>query len=129
MPASTIQGSIRDALKTAFSGVAASTYNSVPESIIAPAVVLVPATPYLEPTLLNKSTVKVKVNLTATCVVAYNSNPASLDNLEKLVISVLAALPAGYIAGVVERPLVSQIGAAQYLTADINISTYYTQTN
>jgi hypothetical protein len=128
MPASTIQGSIRDALKTAFSGVAASTYNSVPESIIAPAVVLVPATPYLEPTLLNKSTVKVKVNLTATCVVAYNSNPASLDNLEKLVISVLAALPAGYIAGVVERPLVSQIGAAQYLTADINLSTYYEQT-
>jgi len=128
MPASTIQGSIRDALKTAFSGVAASTYNSVPESIIAPAVVLVPATPYLEPTLLNKSTVKVKVNLTATCVVAYNSNPASLDNLEKLVISVLAALPAGYIAGVVERPLVSQIGAAQYLTADINLSTSYEQT-
>lgn len=129
MPASSIQTSIRDALKTAFSGVAASTYNSVPESIIAPAVVLVPATPYLEPQLLNKSTTKLKVNLTATCVVAYNSNPASLDNLEKLAISVLAALPAGYIAGVVERPLVSQIGAAQYLTADINISTYYEQTN
>ncbi len=129
MPASSIQTSIRDALKTAFSGVAASTYNSVPESIIAPAVVLVPATPYLEPQLLNKSTTKLKVNLTATCVVAYNSNPASLDNLEKLAISVLAALPAGYIAGAVERPLVSQIGAAQYLTADINISTYYEQTN
>lgn len=129
MPVSSIQTSIRDALKTAFSGVAASTYNSVPESIIAPAVVLVPATPYLEPQLLNKSTTKLKVNLTATCVVAYNSNPASLDNLEKLAISVLAALPAGYIAGAVERPLVSQIGAAQYLTADINISTYYEQTN
>ena len=129
MPASSIQTSIRDALKTAFSGVAASTYNSVPESIIAPAVVLVPATPYLEPQLLNKSTTKLKINLTATCVVAYNSNPASLDNLEKLAISVLAALPAGYIAGAVERPRVSQIGAAQYLTSDINISTYYEQTN
>lgn len=129
MPASSIQTSIRDALKTAFAGVAASVYNSVPESVIAPAVVIVPSTPYLEPQLLNKSTVKVKVNVTATCVVSYNSNPASLDNLEKLVISVLAALPAGYIAGVVERPLVSQIGAAQYLTADINLSTYYEQTN
>jgi hypothetical protein len=129
MPASSIQTSIRDALQTAFAGVSASVYNSVPESIIAPAVVLVPASPYLEPSLLNKSTVKVKLNITATCVVAYNSNPAALDNLEKLVISVLAALPAGYIAGAVERPLVSQIGAAQYLTADINLSTYYTQTN
>lgn len=129
MPASSIQANVRDAFKTALSGVAASVYNSVPESIIAPALVLVPSTPYLEPTLLSKGNVKVKINMTATCVVAYNSNPASLDNLERLVISVLAALPAGYIAGVVERPLVSQIGAAQYLTADINISTYYTQTN
>lgn len=129
MPASSIQGSIRDGLKTALAGVAASVYNSVPESVISPAVVIVPATPYLEPTLLSKGNVKLKINVTATCVVAYNSNPAALDNLEKLVISVLAALPAGYIAGAVERPLVSQIGAAQYLTADINLSTYYTQTN
>lgn len=129
MPASSIQESIRDALKTTLAGVSASVYNSVPESVIAPAVVLVPATPYLEPTLLSKGNVKLKVNMTATAIVLYNSNPASLDNLEKLVISILAALPAGYIAGVVERPLVSQIGAAQYLTADINISTYYTQTN
>lgn len=129
MPASSIQESIRDALKTTLAGVSASVYNSVPESVIAPAVVLVPATPYLEPTLLSKGNVKLKVNMTATAIVSYNSNPASLDNLEKLVISILAALPAGYIAGVVERPLVSQIGAAQYLTADINISTYYTQTN
>lgn len=129
MPASSIQGSIRDALKTALANVSASVYNSVPESVIAPAVVLVPATPYLEPTLLSKGNVKLKINMTATAIVLYNSNPASLDNLEKLVISILAALPAGYIAGVVERPLVSQIGAAQYLTADINISTYYTQTN
>lgn len=129
MPASSIQASVRDALKTAFTNVAASTYNSVPESVIAPAVVLVPATPYLEPVLLSKGNVKVKINVTATCIVAYNSNPASLDNLEKLVISVLAALPAGYIAGAVERPLVTQIGAAQYLAADINLSTYYTQTN
>jgi|TARA_R110000868_G_scaffold88866_3_gene247583 hypothetical protein len=128
VPANSIQADIRDALKTAFSGLQASTYNSVPESVITPAIVIVPGTPYLEPTLLSKGNVKVKVNMTATALVSYNSNPASLDNIEKLIISILAALPAGYIVGVVERPLVQQIGAAQYLTADINISTYYTQT-
>ena len=128
MSANSIQADIRDALKTAFSGLQASTYNSVPESVITPAIVIVPGTPYLEPTLLSKGNVKVKVNMTATALVSYNSNPASLDNIEKLIISILAALPAGYIVGVVERPLVQQIGAAQYLTADINISTYYTQT-
>lgn len=128
MPANSIQADIRDALKTAFSGLQASTYNSVPESVITPAIVIVPGTPYFEPTLLSKGNVKLKVNMTATALVSYNSNPASLDNIEKLIISILAALPAGYIVGVVERPLVQQIGAAQYLTADINISTYYTQT-
>jgi hypothetical protein len=129
MPANSIQVSIRDALKTAFSGLAASTYNTVPESIISPAIVLVPGSPYFEPQLLGKANVKMKVNLTATAIVSYNSNPASLDNIEKLIISILAALPAGYTVGVVERPLVSQIGAAQYLTCDINLSTYYTQTS
>ena len=128
MPANSIQVDVRDALKTAFTNLAASTYNSVPESVITPAIVIVPGTPYLEPTLLSKNNVKVKINMTATALVSYNSNPASLDNIEKLIISILAALPAGYIVGVVERPLVQQIGAAQYLTADINISTYYTQT-
>jgi len=128
MPANSIQVDVRDALKTAFTNLQASTYNSVPESVITPAIVIVPGTPYLEPTLLSKNNVKVKINMTATALVSYNSNPASLDNIEKLIISILAALPAGYIVGVVERPLVQQIGAAQYLTADINISTYYTQT-
>jgi hypothetical protein len=100
----------------------------VPESVISPAIVLVPGSPYFEPQLLGKANVKIKINIVATAIVSYNSNPASLDNIEKLIISILAALPAGYIVGVVERPLVTLIGAAQYLTADINISTYYTQT-
>lgn len=129
MPANSIQIDVRDALKTAFAGLAASTYNSVPESVISPAIVIVPGSPYFESPLIGKNSVKIRVNLVISAIVSYNSNPASLDNIEKLIISILAALPAGYILGVVERPLVTQIGAAQYLTADINVSTYYTQTN
>lgn len=128
MPASSIQTSIRDVLKTAFSGLAASTYNSVPESIIAPAIVMVPNKPYLEPLLIG-STIRTKVNLSITAIVSYNSNPASLDNLEKLIISILGALPSGYIVGACESPEVVQIGAAQYLSASLNVSTTYTQTN
>jgi hypothetical protein len=67
--------------------------------------------------------------MTVTAIVSYNSNPASLDNLEKLLISILAVLPSGYILGTIDRPSVVQIGAAQYLAADVNVSTYYTQTN
>ena len=128
MTASSIQTSIRDTLKTTFANLAASTYNSVPESVIAPAIVLVPAKPYLEPIVIG-STIRLKVNLTVTAIVSYNSNPASLDNLEKLIISILGVMPQGYIVGAVESPTVVQIGAAQYLSADVNISTTYQQTN
>jgi hypothetical protein len=61
--------------------------------------------------------------------VAYNSNPASLDNLEQLVMGILAAVPAGYQVGNVEKPAPLEIGASNMLCADINVSTYYTQTN
>lgn len=128
MTASSIQTSIRDVLKTAFAGLNASTYNSVPESVIAPAIVIVPNKPYLEPLLIG-STIRTKVNLSITAIVSYNSNPASLDNLEKLVISILGAMPSGYIVGACESPEVVQIGAAQYLSASLNVSTTYTQTN
>ena len=128
MNASSIQTSIRDTLKVAFSGLAASTYNSVPESVIAPAIVIVPNKPYLEPLLIG-STIRTKVNLSITAIVSYNSNPASLDNLEKLIISILGAMPSGYIVGACESPEVVQIGAAQYLSASLNVSTTYTQTN
>jgi hypothetical protein len=128
MPSS-IQTDVRDALKTSLSSVAASVYNSVPESVITPAVVIVPSSPYMESNLINKSAIKLKLNMTVTAIVSYNSNPASLDNLEKLLISILAVLPSGYILGTIDRPSVVQIGAAQYLAADVNVSTYYTQTN
>jgi len=64
-----------------------------------------------------------------TAIVNYNSNAGSLDNLEQLVVSILGAMPSGYIVGAVERPTVVQIGAGSFLAADISVSTQYTQTN
>ena len=90
--------------------------------------VLVPDSPYLELETINKSTLHAKINLTITVAVAYNSNPASLDNLEQLIMSVLAVIPTGYIVGAVERPTVTQVGPSNALVADIRVSTYYTQT-
>jgi hypothetical protein len=129
MTASSIQVNVRDALQNAFSGLNASVYDSVPETVIPPAIVLVPSSPYFEVTMIGKSVVKLKVNLTITALVAYYSNAASLNNLEKLVISILAALPAGYVVDVVERPVVTQVGPSSLLVSDINVSTYYTQTS
>ena len=128
MPASTILSSVRQPLATALAGVAGNVYSFVPESVYPPAVVCVPDSPYLEIETIGKSQVRCKVNMTITAIVAYNSNPASLDNIEQLIMSILAVIPSGYIVGSVERPTVTQVGASTMLTSDINVSTYYTQT-
>jgi hypothetical protein len=125
---STILSSIRTPLATALATVASNVYNSVPESVYPPAVVIVPDSPYLELETINKSTIHTKINFTISVAVAYNSNPASLDNIEQLIMSVLAVIPVGYIVSSVERPTVSQVGASTLLISDIRVSTYYTQT-
>lgn len=126
---STIATSIRGALETALSGVAASVYSEPPETVIPPAAIIVPDEPYMETEFIGDDSVRVKVNYTVSAAVAYYSNAGSLDNLEQLVISILNALPLTYIVGNVSRPSVTQVGATYLLVSDISISTYYTQTN
>jgi len=126
--ASTLAGT-RSSLANAFSSFAATCYSSVPESPIPPAIVIVPSSPYLEQQLINKSVIKVKANFTVTAIVQYNSNPASLDNLEQLIMGILAAMPAGYVVGNVEKPTPLEVGASTMLCADVNVWTTYTQTN
>ena len=128
MPASTILSSVRQPLATALSSVAGNVYAFVPESPIPPCVVVVPNSPYLELETISKSSIRTKINMTISVAVAYNSNPASLDNIEQLILSVLAVIPAGYIVSSVERPTVTQVGASTLLISDVRVSTYYTQT-
>ena len=125
---STILSDVRTPLASALAGVAGNVYSFVPETVIPPAVVVVPDSPYLELETINKSTIHTKINFTISVAVAYNSNPASLDNIEQLIMSVLAVIPTGYVVSSVERPTVSQVGAATLLIADVRVSTYYTQT-
>jgi hypothetical protein len=127
MPVNSI-AETRATLANAFSGLAATSYASVPETPIPPAIVIVPSTPYMEVELIGKTKTQVKLNFAITAVVASNSNAGSLDNLEKLIIGILAAMPAGYIVGNVEKPTVLEVGQSPMLVADINVSTYYTQT-
>jgi hypothetical protein len=128
VPASTILSQVRQPLANALATVAGNVYAFVPESVIPPAVVCVPDSPYLELETISKSTIRTKINMTISVAVAYNSNPASLDNIEQLILSVLAVIPSGYIVSSVERPTVTQVGASTLLIADVRVSTYYTQT-
>ena len=126
MPIST---DVRGAIKTALSTVNANIYDSVPESPIVPAIVIIPDSPYMELEVLGKVTTRVKLNYTITACVAYFSNAASLDNLEQLIISILGALNASkYELSTVDRPSVTTVGTTNLLVADIRLSVRYEQT-
>ena len=126
---STISGDVRGAIKTALAGVTANVYDTVPEAPIVPAVMVVPDSPYMELESIGRSNVRVKLNYTITAAVAYLSNAASLDNLEKLVISILGALSASkYELSTVDRPAITQVGNGNLLVSDIRLSVRYEQT-
>jgi hypothetical protein len=118
---------VRTNLATALGAIGATVYGSVPEAIIPPACVIIPDSPYLESTLISKSSVSVKINFTISAAVAYNSNPGALDNLETLVIQILGAMPDGYVVGDVQRPTITNVNTSSLLIADISVSTYYNQ--
>ena len=128
MSPSSIAVNVRGALKTAISGVAANTYDAVPEAPIVPFAAVVPNTPYLEANLIGTST-RLKVNLVITIGVAMYSNASALDNIEKLILSILAVIPSGYTVGSVSNPVPMSIGASEILMSEIELSTQYTQTN
>jgi hypothetical protein len=118
---------VRSELVTALTAIGATVYGWVPEAIIPPACVIIPDSPYLESTLISKSSVSVKINFTISAAVAYNSNPGALDNLETLVIQILGAMPDGYVVGDVQRPTITNVNTSSLLIADISVSTYYNQ--
>ena len=91
----TIEADIRTPLQTALTSIAANVYNGIPETMTSPSIVLVPDSPYLESTLINGATTKVKINFLVTGVVGYLSNAAALTNLEDLMISIISTMPSG----------------------------------
>jgi hypothetical protein len=129
MPASTILSSVRQPLATALSSVSANVYDHVPEYPPNPFLAIVPNEPYMEIDLIGKAAVKVKLNFILTVGVQTADNAAALDNLEQLIISVLAAIPSGYEIGSIGNIGIRNVGNGESLAAELSISTRYTQTN
>jgi len=123
----TIQADVRAPLATALSGLVASVYEVVPEVMTSPSVIISPDSPYLSPNIINQTTTKVQINMIVTAAVGYQNNAGALDNLEQLVISILGAMPSGYVVGDVQRPSVLEAQTGKYLVADIPVSTQYTE--
>jgi hypothetical protein len=130
MTASTIQTSIRAAIKSAILSVAANVYDFVPAAPIVPFAAVSPSEPYLEINVLTKTGMRCRVNLLIHIGVGNQDNAAALDNLEKLLIAILTAMPSGYEVGNISSPTVLSLASgSEILTSAIEISTQYTQTN
>ena len=125
---STILDTVRDPLATALENITASVYGSPPETIIAPACSILPDSPYLENVLIGKATLKVKVNLIISAIVAYNNNAGALNNLEELMIEILEEIPTNYVIGNFSRPSIITVGTGNFLSSDLDVYTYYHQT-
>jgi len=109
--------------------VAANVYDYVPEAPNVPFAAIVPDVPYLEPNLIGTST-RVKINFRLTVGVAPYSNAASLDNIERLIMSILAVIPQGYTVGSVSNPVPMTLASgSEIIACEIQLSTQYTQTN
>lgn len=116
---------VRQELVDNFSSLEANLYASVPEAPIAPFIAIVPDSPYLEPNLIGKETIRVKVNFAITAGVNWASGAGALENLETLMLGILENVPVGYTVSDIMRPTITTVGASSLLVSDISVSAYY----
>ena len=96
-----------------------SVYSYPKESMIAPALVLVPGSPYVQFDTPTRRSVKFQL----TIMVAANDNQAALVNLETIIDEVSDILPTWFAISDFTQPQIVEIGSTSYLTTDINIQT------
>lgn len=108
-----VRQNITDVLETTDANV----YWYVPEVVMPPAIVLVPADPYLEIMTPNRFWAGFVVSF----VVGIQDNQAALNNLEALIQNALEVIPSGWQIGTVSRPQILNLGQAELLSADLEI--------
>lgn len=125
-----IYTNVRLPLKEALDSVEdiASVYPMYPEAAVLPFVAIMPDVPYIEPNLIGSSAVRGKINFQLALVVEPYDNDAGMDNLEQLIVRILAVIPTGYTIGAVSNPMpvVLQSGT-NGIACEISVSTQFTE--
>jgi len=113
---------LRDTLASALSAAGRVVYAFPREQITPPALVLVPASPYLTPASIGASTNRINVRFELTAVVAAADNQAALANIESLMLSVLGLLPLNTaIINGWSQPQIQEVSGQQMLTSSLTI--------
>lgn len=125
-----IYSNVRKPLKDALESVEniASVYTTYPEAAILPFVAIIPASPYISPNLIGNSSVRGRINFALTLAVEPYDNEAGLDNIEQLIVNILAVIPSGYTVGDVSNPIPAVLqSGTDCIACEINISTQFTE--
>lgn len=113
---------LRNDLATSLSAAGRVVYAFPREQITPPAIVLVPASPYIMPMSIGGLTNRLNVRFAVTVVVGAADNQAALANIETLMLDTLAALPSG--TGIINgfsQPQIEEVSGNQMLTSSLTI--------
>ena len=114
--------SLRNALASALSSAGRVVYAFPREQITPPALVLVPASPYLSPASIGGAGNRINVRFELTAIVGAADNQAALANIEALMLDTFDELPAGTsIINGWSQPQIQEVSGQQMLTSSLTI--------
>ncbi|NCX55769.1 MAG: hypothetical protein EBW87_01010 [Burkholderiaceae bacterium] len=106
----------RESLAEAIQSIGYTVYSFPREQMFAPAVVLIPASPYVGWDTMSRKYAKFSIGL----MVTNNDNQAALRNLEEMIENLAEVLPTYAILSEFSQPSVAEIGSTEYLTSEIS---------
>jgi hypothetical protein len=114
--------SLRDSIASDLSAAGRVVYAFPREQITPPAIVLVPASPYITPVSIGGLSNRLNVRFALTVVVGAADNQAALANIETLMLDVYNALPSG--TGIINgfsQPQIEEVSGNIMLTSSLTI--------
>ena len=114
--------SLRNALASSLSAAGRVVYAFPREQITPPALVLVPASPYLSPASIGGAGNRINVRFELTAIVGAADNQAALANIEALMLDTFDELPSGTsIINGWSQPQIQEVSGQQMLTSSLTI--------
>lgn len=97
-------------------------FDYVPPSPSLPCLILFPSDPYFEPTTIGGAITRGQLNFVLALAVPYLDNQGALNNIEDLMIEILQALPQNATVGAFNQPSSTELGSANVLAAQLDLS-------
>lgn len=111
----------RTALANALKAAGRVVYNYPAQLSTLPAIIIVPASPYVEVATIGAG--RALVSFDVTLAVAATDNQGNLAAIEALILDVIAQIPNGYLLGSFTAPVPTEINGAPCVSSQVTVST------